>query len=369
MSKNEPTHKSRALVAHDPTASLVFYTSAKQALAKAHKIDEVRPIREKARALEVYAAQARDHEMQRQAWEVRMRAERRAGEILKEMERRGERDSGKGNRNPSLKSSLSIPKLFDLGISKDESARWQALAGPSDEEFDKTLEKIGTETGGILAGAPVLRELRREAYEEAAERLKTNPPKLPEGKYNVIVADPPWATGEPGRTQGIGGESGVNKGRRKGADGGMAYTTMELPEINAQIVELIGKAAMPDCHVFLWTTEAFLPGAFRILENCGLVYRFTQVWKKPGGPQPIGYPQYNCEFIVCATQGKPKFVDTRDFWTCFEARRGEHSEKPERFYEMLRRVTVGRRLDAYNRRPIEGFERWGSETSNSKRAA
>lgn len=387
MAKNETRSKSRALVAHDPTASLVFYTSAKQALAKAASIDEVKPIREKARAMEVYAAQARDHEMQRQAWEIRMRAERRAGQLLKKMGERGERDPGGRGR---IGSRPSI-QLSDLGVSNDESARWQALAEPSDEEFDKTLNKVGGETGGVLAGAPVLRELRREQYEAEAAELRANPPKLPSGKYNVIVLDPPWPAGVPGLSQGMGGQAAGmvfkkanaappnifrgdtigplirgGKSRSRFNDdavvtGGMAYPTMDLPEINAQLVELIGKVSMPDTFVFLWTTEGFLPAAFRILENCEVTYRFTMVWHKPGGPQPLRYPMYNCEFIICGVRGKPKFIDTKDFMTCFNAPRGEHSEKPEKFYETLRRVTVGRRLDAYNRRPIEGFERWGAE--------
>jgi N6-adenosine-specific RNA methylase IME4 len=140
----------------------------------------------------------------------------------------------------------------------------------------------------------------------------------------------------------------------------MKYSTLSLSEIAAQFGELIKRAGAPDCHVFLWTTQAFLLAAKKILDGCGLDYRFTMVWKKPGGPQPLGYPQYNCEFAICATQGRPRFVDTRRFWTCFEAARGKHSEKPEVFYATLRRVTVGRRLDAYNRRPIDGFECWGS---------
>jgi N6-adenosine-specific RNA methylase IME4 len=137
---------------------------------------------------------------------------------------------------------------------------------------------------------------------------------------------------------------------------GFDYPTMNEAELSAMTLP-----AADDCHLFCWTTHKHLPMALRLLDAWGFRYVLTMVWHKPGGFQPIGLPQYNCEFAVYGRKGSPKFVDTKAFNACFEAPRREHSRKPDEFYDVIRRVTGGSRIDMFSREDRAGFSSWGNE--------
>lgn len=108
-------------------------------IAKCARVDEVQEVRIQAVALEEYARQAKNYEAEKQLSAIRLRAERRAGEILAEMKERGERANEAGS-NGGVKI-FDTPTLPVLGITRNESADWQQLAKMPEKEFEDALAK------------------------------------------------------------------------------------------------------------------------------------------------------------------------------------------------------------------------------------
>ena len=224
----------------------------------------------------------------------------------------------------------------ELNVSDRTVRTYKAVAAAAPE----LIEKMDS---GELTANKAWTETKRKVVRQNLENVEAQEVKAIAGVYDVIVIDPPWA---------------MEKIERDVAPNQVAF---EYPTMSLDEIANITIPAADNCHVFLWTTQKFLPSAFDLIEKWGMKYVLTFVWHKNGGFQPFNLPQYNCEFALYARKGTPQFVDFKDFMTCFNAKRGAHSEKPEEFYTLLRRVTAGRRLDMFNRRTIEGFDGWGNE--------
>ncbi len=260
------------------------------------------------------------------------------------------------NANESLRTSLT--RVREVENEKNPYERLAEKAGMSGGNFSKacyiaqnapegTKEKLRKGEASIRPEYKKLKQKEKSSAIKAnLESIAVQEVKATEGVYDVIAIDPPWDIGEP---FGIDSSAGYNP---------LQYPTMSIDEIKALEIP-----CADDCHVFLWTTQKFLSQSFGVLESWGLQYGCTFTWVKNGGPQPLGYPQYTTEFFIYAKKGSPKFIETTDFRTHLNAKRTGHSSKPEEFYDLLRRVTAGRKLDMFNRREIEGFNVWGNQAA------
>lgn len=141
---------------------LVRYEQARYALAECQRVDEVKDIRDKAEAMAAYARQAKDTELIQWATEIKVRAERKAGELLAAMPKStGARFNGRdesGNVRQSHDDSAQT--LADVGVTPMQSSRWQSLAGMSEEHFE-TAVATAKDTAGQVTTAFMLREAKR----------------------------------------------------------------------------------------------------------------------------------------------------------------------------------------------------------------
>lgn len=202
----------------------------------------------------------------------------------------------------------------------------------------------------VKTGELTIPQAKHELQERKRDELRANPVPLPIGMYSTIVVDPPWP---------------IEKIEREVAPNQFSfdYPTMSLDEIKAWSGAV--DVAADDCHLFVWTTQKYLPATFDIIAAWGFRYVFTMVWHKPGGFQPYNLPQYNCEFVVYGRRGAPEFDSTKAFMTCFDAGRNGHSVKPPSFYETLARTCPGPRIEMFSRANLEGFDVWGDEVNES----
>lgn len=125
------------MIATEPR-SLIAISHASRMLAEAKSLDDVKQIRDLAEAARVYArAHQLGIEAENHAAEIKLRAERKGGELLVESAESGERQTG---GNPQLSRDATVaPTLAELGITRDQSSRMQAIAAIPEPEFEAVL--------------------------------------------------------------------------------------------------------------------------------------------------------------------------------------------------------------------------------------
>jgi N6-adenosine-specific RNA methylase IME4 len=338
------------------TVELVLYERARQALAEAKTIDEIKDVRDRALALQLYAKQALDRELINAATDIRVRAERKAGERLREMRESGERKGWGGDQRSSNASLPEYRSLADLGIGKMQSSRWQKLSELPQADFETRLAAMQKRAVEAMDMTPeersAAKKQRRAAHEEA---LATQIRALPSKRFGLIFADPEWEF--------------VPYSEETGSDRSAAnhYATSTLADIKARDVPSI---AADDCVLALCATVPMLPQALEVMQAWGFEYRSHCVWLK--SKVSTGYWFRNVhELLLIGVKGDVPAPAPGEQWeSAFDADTREHSEKPEEMYRMLEQYfpTLPKiELNARARR--DGWDVWGAEAPAEEAAA
>jgi len=318
---------------------LVLLTRAQQVLAEVRTIDECREIRDKAEAICSYNKKAgRSRKIALAAAEIKLDAERRIGQLLAclPLAKGAAGNQYTGKQTNRSQGATGPVRLRDLGLSKSESSRAQQIASLSTATFNGYVKEcIGSGQEPTTAG------LLRLAKHQAVNDTVIGQPDSPSGfvcdlwrlvadkrRFSTIYADPPWKYD--------------NQGTRAATNN--HYPTMTVEQIAA---EPVAKLAAEECHLHLWTTNAFLPAAFSVIAAWGFEYKSCFVWVKP--QLGIGnYWRVSHEFLLLGVRGNLPFRDQgQRSWA--EIKREGHSCKPEEVRTLIEMVSHPPYLELYGR--------------------
>ncbi len=125
----------------------------------------------------------------------------------------------------------------------------------------------------------------------------------------------------------------------------------------------MAELAAPNCRLFLWTTNRYLPDAFGVARSWGFTYRQTLVWHKTGNPSPFGgsVAPNHAEYVLVATKGVPELVARLPSNVVAAPAQRSHSRKPEAFMDLFEAASPAPRLEMFSRRARFGWDTWGNE--------
>lgn len=165
-------------------AAMVKVEAAYLALTRAVDFQETRQIKNAAIAAAALAREAKDNRLLEKATELRTRAERKVGQMLTEAAKTGQRatkQSPKAKGKHVAKSDmLTAPTLPDLGITRDQSSKWQAAGKLSERDFETAVTATKAVTANISTAA-VLKVVKSAA----APRVTANDDRVSPARPTV----------------------------------------------------------------------------------------------------------------------------------------------------------------------------------------
>ncbi len=191
-----------------------------------------------------------------------------------------------------------------------------------------------------------------------------NTPPLPDKKYEIVYGDCPWA---------------YYGSQIKMGAAGNHYSTMSVDELKVlDIKSIIAEKAV----CFMWATSSSLPHVADVMKSWGFNYNnVAWVWaktRKDGqlmgacGTRPSYVKPNNIEYLcVGSTQkrGLSPWKGVSDAGAkmvqLIQEQRLAHSQKPERFRELIMELTGDRsRIELFARRAAnDDWDVWGNQAA------
>jgi len=180
-------------------------------------------------------------------------------------------------------------------------------------------------------------------------------------RYRTIVADPPWPY-----------EGEVKGTRHPVADGSRLSIGVQVGYATMSITELCAHRPPADdaAHLYLWTTNAFMVEAHEIAEAWGFSQKTILTWTKThqGDPSRVSmktgyYFRGATEHCLFCVRGSQRLMTMEGMPTGYLwPRVGQHSVKPDAFYDLVEKASPGPYLEMFARRARFGWDYWGDES-------
>jgi N6-adenosine-specific RNA methylase IME4 len=246
------------------------------------------------------------------------------------------------NSQQGQTSAKIIGDLFGVGQTYIKDAKKLKVSNKKDfqdiKDGKKTIKEVVTKNKNE-ARIKDIKEVDAKIQEEAKIIKKEN------RIYDAIIIDPPWRYCKDD-------ELTYDAETRRVAS---PYPTMSLDEIKNIKLPL-----KDDSTVFLWITPMFLQHFNEILDTWGLKYKTIITWNKV--KMGMGnFLRHQCEYVIVAEKGKPKYNITHNQIDYIESARREHSRKPDEFYTIVENLCIGMKLDYFAREQRNGFDAYGIE--------
>jgi N6-adenosine-specific RNA methylase IME4 len=350
MTTTTPTKNQLAKLVDTVPAALKALAAMERQLLSAKTYDEIRRVIKEATALKVLMDGVA--EVKAAAEDAILLGNKRIAEELRKVPKASGGDR-KSNfpREGNLKSGRAA-----TGIKHSKRSRIGKLADLSAADLKATANNLRAEGKDATVTAVVRAITQGDKKERRAQRERELAQKvlaLPEKKFAVVAEDFEWDH-----------KTWSEAGKDRHASN--HYPTSTDAHTAKEIVERTKDrfvCAADDCVLFMWTTAPHLAIAIDVMRLRGFDYKSNTIWGKDKFGTGYWFRNKHEQLLIGVRGNIPCPAEGDQWDSLIMAPRGEHSEKPECFLEMIAQYFPNLPKIELNRRgpPRPGWEAWGNE--------
>jgi N6-adenosine-specific RNA methylase IME4 len=249
--------------------------------------------------------------------------------------------------SPQPTPTQTTPKVSTPINTRKEAATLAKVSEKTYAKGKEVLKKAAPEViAKVMSGDVSIHkayiDIRRGEKKEERQKNIVQNPVIPDGKYDILLADPPW-------------QYQFSETQTREIEN--QYPTMTLVDIQNMKIPIEDNAVL-----FLWATAPKLEEAISVLIAWGFTYKTCAIWDK----EVIGMGYWfrvQHELLLVGVKGTFRAPEPEDrVSSVIRSHRSSHSSKPLVVYEILERMFPNRKyLEVFARSRRDGWVSWGNQ--------